>query len=119
MPLPTLHIDAGADTEDLLQFVTRELDDATLDGMAVDRVAVPSDKLATEPLTAAVTLALGTTAIVTVARLIERWMEMHRQQVQMKIVAEGFAQSDEAGKALAKIAEGHAKVAISFGAPKK
>ncbi|MGC3986594.1 MAG: hypothetical protein QM777_18720 [Pseudorhodoferax sp.] len=119
MSLPRLTIDAGAETEDLLQFVTRELDDATLDGIDIERVAVPSDKLATEPLTAAATLALATTAVITVARLIERWMEMHRQTAHLKIVAQGFAQSDEAGKALAKIAESHAKVALSFGAPKK
>ena len=35
--MATLEIDAGRRTEDLLQFITAEVDDATLDAIGVER----------------------------------------------------------------------------------
>lgn len=116
--MPSIHIDAGAETEAMLQFITDELDDATLDEIEIQRDVVKSDNLATEPLTAAATLTLATTAIIAVARIIERWMENKRQETQINIVAEGFKQSDQAGKALAEVSKTYSKVSIAYGMPK-
>ena len=117
--MPSIRIDAGAQTEALLQFITNELDDATLDQIEIQRDVVKSANLATEPLTAAATLALATTAVFAVARIIERWMENQKQNTQLRIVAEGFKQSDEAGKALTDVSKTYSKVSIAYGMPKK
>ena len=116
--MPSIHIDAGDQTEALLQYITNELDDKTLDQIEIEREVVKSDNLATEPLTTAATLALATTAVIAVARIIERWMENHRQMTQLRIVAEGFKQSDEAGKALAEVSKTYTRVSIAYGMPK-
>jgi hypothetical protein len=115
--MPSIRIDAGVHTEALLQFITSELDDATLDEIEIQRDGVKSDKLVTEPLTVAATLTLATTGVIVVARIIERWMENQKQNAQLRIVAEGFKQSDEAGKALAEVSKYYSKVSIAYGMP--
>ena len=79
------------------------------------RKSAPTTGLAGEPITAiAATITLATILVPRVARIIERWME-HRQQLsELRIVADGFGLSDVAGKALAHVAETHAKVAIAY-----
>lgn len=113
--MATLMLDAGADTEALLHFVTTELDDSTLDNIEVLRETVKSENLATEPFTAAATLILSTPIVVTVGRIIERWLENRSQLDHLKIVAEGFKESEEAGKTLAQLSKAHAGVSISYG----
>ena len=115
--MPTLVLDAGRHTEDLLAFLTNELDNDTLDQIEIERQGLKSDKLATEPVTIAATLTLATTAVVVVGRIIERWLENQRQLDQLRVVATGFNQSDEAGKALAALGKENAKVAVTYGMP--
>jgi hypothetical protein len=116
--MKSIRIEGGPFTESLLQYITHELDDETLDKIEINRDVAKADNLATEPLTIAATLALTTTAIVVVARIIERWMEAQRQLVQLRIVAEGFDHSDEAGKVLAEVSKANSKVSIAYGMPK-
>ena len=73
--MATLEIDAGRRTEDLLQFITAEVDDATLDAIGVERRPMKGGTIASEPFTAAATLTLATTLVVAVGRIIERWLE--------------------------------------------
>jgi hypothetical protein len=115
--MPTLYLDAGSHTEDLLTFLTNELDDDLLDSIEIEREGLKSDRLATEPITIAATLTLATTTVIVVGRIIERWMEGQRQLQQLRVVANGFKQSDEAGKALAALGKENAKVAVSYGMP--
>lgn len=115
--MPTLVLDAGHQTEDLLAFLTNELDNDTLDQIEIERQGLKSDKLATEPVTIAATLTLATTAVVVVGRIIERWLENQRQLEQLRVVATGFDRSDEAGKALAALGKENAKVAVTYGMP--
>jgi hypothetical protein len=110
-----LELKAGDQTEELLRFITNELDDEVLDTIEIEREGLRSDKLATEPLTVAATLTLATTTVVIIGRLIERWLENKKQIDQLDIVAEGFKQSDEAGKALSVLAKMNAKVSIAYG----
>jgi hypothetical protein len=113
--MPTLTLDAGADTESLLQFITRNVDDATLDQIEVQREIQTPDRLTTEPLTVSAALILATPLlVVTVGRIIERWLENRNQLAHLRIVAEGFTQSDEAGKCLADVSKAHAKVAVAY-----
>jgi hypothetical protein len=116
--MPTILIDAGDETEALLQFIAKELDDKTLDEIEVVRDVAKSENLATEPLTVTATLALATGSLIPVARIIERWMENRKQATQLRIVLEGFQQSDDAGKALADVAKTYSKVSIEYGMPK-
>ncbi|MEK8031438.1 hypothetical protein AACH06_11470 [Ideonella sp. DXS29W] len=115
--MATLMLDAGRYTEDLLAFLTNELDNEILDQIEIERRNLKSEKLATEPVTVAATLTLATTAVVVVGRIIERWLENRRQLDQLRVVANGFNQSDEAGRALAALGKENAKVAVTYGMP--
>jgi hypothetical protein len=112
--MPTPNLDAGDDTESLLQLITNELDDKTLDEIEVHRDVAKPDNLATEPLTIAATLVLSTPLVIVVGRIIERWLENRNQLHHLAIVADGFNQSDAAGKALADVSKAHAKVSVAY-----
>lgn len=113
--MPTLKIEAGEQTEGLVQFVTQELDDATLDQIDVQREIAQAPGLASEPITTAVTIVLGTAVIASVLRLVERWLENQRQLATLTIVADVLLKSEEAGKQLASLAEKHTNVSVSYG----
>lgn len=115
--MATLYLEAGSRTEDLLTFITTELDDDVLDQVEIDRQGLKSDRLATEPVTIAATLTLATTTVVIVGRIIERWLENDRQLEQLRLVATGFERSDEAGRALAALGKENAKVAVTYALP--
>lgn len=110
--MSTIRIEAGDQTENLIQFVTKELDDATLDEIEINREVAKPSGLVSEPITIAVTVALGTAAIAAVTRLVERWLENNRQLKTLSIVAD--APSDEARKLLTGLAEKHAQVSVSY-----
>lgn len=116
--MATLILDAGKSTEELVQFITNEMDDATLDKIEVQREVLKPENLATEPFTVTATLVLSTTLVITVGRIIERWLENRKQLDQLRIVADGFKSSDEAGKGLAQVSKAHAAVSIAYGLPK-
>lgn len=99
-------------TENLIQFVTNGLDDSTLDEIEITREVKKHLELMSEPITIAVNIALGTAAIASVTRLIERWLENQRQKDTLSIIAN--APSDEARKLLTALAEKHARVSVSY-----
>jgi len=113
--MPKVLIDAADHTEELAQFIAHGLDDETLDGIQFDRQLAETEGLASEPITMAVVLTLSPIAAAVVVRLIERWLENRRQKGALRLVLEAFSKSDEAGKAVAQLAERHAKISIIHG----
>jgi hypothetical protein len=111
----TLKLSAGERSEELLAFVTRQVDDTTLDSMTVEREQTRTAGVASEPITTAVLLTVTPIVAATISRLVERWLESRRQQTQLQIVLDGFAKSDEAGRQLAQLATKYADVSVSFG----
>ncbi len=120
--MATLLVACDKDTEALLQSILDDLDQGTLaaleqsevDNIEVVREFAPTSGLTHEPITVAATITLAAILVPRVARIIERWMEHQRQLRELNIVADGFDRSDTAGKALAHVAEIHAKVAIAY-----
>ncbi len=115
--MATLEFEAGNDTEDLLQFILKDLTEEEVDAIEVKREVAKADNLATEPLTIAVTLLTSSPLIIAVGRIIERWIESRNQVKHLNLVAGGFEISDKAGMALADIAKAHAKVSIEYRLP--
>ncbi len=115
--MATLVVNAGKDTESLLQMITNELDDASLDTIDVRRDVEKSQNLATEPLTLAATLVFSAPLMVAIGRIMERWLENKNQLQHLHIIAEGFSQSDAAGKALAEVSKAHARVSVEYKLP--
>jgi hypothetical protein len=113
-----LILSADTDTENLVGFITGELDNTVLDSLEVSRDLERAPDLAREPVTVAVTLTLSTVQVVVIARLIERWLAQRHELKVLKIVAEGFQQSSEAGKAMAEVAKKYSAVAVSYGLPR-
>ncbi|CAM1345509.1 hypothetical protein [Tenacibaculum amylolyticum] len=114
-----IYIDNGEETEDLIQFLLNELSDAEIDNLEIDRKYDETQSYAGEPLTTAALLGLATTATIGIIRIIERWLEYKKQERQIILVIEGFKQSDEAGKAVSKLAENNNKVSIEYKLTKK
>ena len=115
--MATIWIEAGDQTGELVDYLTSQVDDNTLDSIDVKRQIAPVSGLASEPVTVAVTLTLSTATVIVVARVIERWLENQRQAQAMKAVVDGFDKSEAAGKALAGLASKHAQISLSYGLP--
>lgn len=113
--MPRLLIDAGHSTEELAQFIAHRLDDETLDEIKFERKLAETEGLASEPITTTLVLTLSPIAAAVVVRLMERWLEINRQERNLKLVLDGFSVSDEAGKAAAQVALRHADVSITHG----
>jgi hypothetical protein len=88
-----------------------------LDEIEVARQTAPSEGLASEPLTVAATLTLGTTAILAVTRLIEKYLEQKRQKETMVLISSSFAASTEAGQ-LVRLAKDYNGVSLKWGITK-
>ncbi len=110
-----LEISANEHTEEVIQYILDGLSDNEVDALQIDRQVQKPDGLASEPVTTAVLITLGTVAASAVLRLLERWLENQRQLEQLRLVADGFTQSDEAGKQLAALAAKNSTVAASYG----
>src|SRR5688572_20391954 len=113
--MATIKLSAGDRSEELLGYVTQQLDDDDLDSVSVEREQTRTPGVASEPLTTAVLLTVTPIVAATIARLVERWLESRRQETQLRIVLDGFAQSDTAGRQLTELATKYADVSVSFG----
>ena len=110
--MSTIEIRAEKDTEEIIKYILSTLNDEQLDQIEVDREYAYNEGLASEPVTTAVILTLSTTAILAIARSIEKWIELERQRENMKLVIKAYSISDEAGKALQKLSSLHADVSV-------
>ncbi|MED5803355.1 hypothetical protein VX037_20225, partial [Gordonia sp. Z-3] len=108
-----IEINAGSLTEDLISYVTGELEDDVLDEVEVGRELDRPDHYASEPITIAAILIGTTAAIVQIGRLLERWTEMSRQKSQVNLVIKAYTVSPEAGKAVENVVAKHAEVVTS------
>jgi hypothetical protein len=107
-----LEIDAGPLTEDLVSYVTEQLDDETLDQIEVGRELDRPDDFASEPITISVILIFTTTAaVIEVGRMVERWIEKKRQEGQVNLLIKAYTVSTEAGEAVEKAVAKHSEVA--------
>jgi hypothetical protein len=110
-----LRIEAGTETESLLQAVLAEFDDTTLDTLEFEREQDRGDGLASEPITAAVVLtSLSTPLIITISRAVQKWLENRRQEKAMSLTLKAFDVSVEAGRALAELAKAHALISVTL-----
>jgi uncharacterized protein YfeS len=115
-----LRLNAGENTETLLQFITSELDDEILDEMEVQREYIGTSKLVSEPITAAVAFTtISVTGMIMIARLVERWLEAERQRKSLEILADTALKNTEAGKVLAGAVEKHSDVALKYELPNR
>jgi hypothetical protein len=107
-----IEIRMGKETESVINYILSDFNDEQLDQIDVEREYADNEGLASEPVTTVVVLTLSTTAIIAVARSIEKWIELERQRVNIEglLIATGI--SDEATKAMQKLNSLHAKVAV-------
>jgi hypothetical protein len=108
-------LEAGKDTEELLEFILEDLDRSVIAEMSVDRDYDRPDGLASEPITISVALgtAIGATAI-RVGRAIERWLENRRQETHLKALITAAEHSPELAELVADVTKAHASVAVSY-----
>ncbi|HEX8246039.1 MAG TPA: hypothetical protein VF541_21165 [Longimicrobium sp.] len=115
--MPEVRIEAGKQTEELIQFILDELGE-TADEVDIERQHAAAHGLASEPITTSFVIGgLGFAGIVALGRIIEKWMENRREQEAMKFTLIGFSKSESAGNALAEIAKKHADIAVEQGLP--
>jgi hypothetical protein len=107
-------LSANDSTEDLVSFLTSELSDAELDEIDVYRELKRRGDLASEPLTAAVLIGVSGKLILTVGRIIERWLENRRQKEQIELTMIAFKESRRAGEAVSDIVRSNAGVSVEY-----
>jgi hypothetical protein len=109
-----LCLEAGDDTEALVNFIFKELPDELVDEIELSRIA-PKTGVAREPITTGAILTCGTTLTLAVIQLVRRWMEQNRQKEHMKMIFDAAQQGNlEAAKLLLQLAKDHSKVVIEF-----
>lgn len=101
---------SGADGGRLADFILAELDGETLDQVEVTREFAGASGNANEPVTICALLTFAGVSVVTVGRLVERWMELQGTERQMKVVLDAYRETAEGGKALGDIAIAGLKV---------
>jgi hypothetical protein len=111
-----LMLQAGPDTEELVSFITRNLDDDVLDTIDVERITA-GEALASEPITTAALMYLSPVAVYAVLRLLEKWMEARRQADVRESIIATWAVDPKLGKALARLETTHAGVVVKQGMP--
>lgn len=110
-----IRLEAGSSIEDIISNITSNLNDSMLDEIEIHRDMAKPGALASEPITVAVTIMCSNAMLYHIFRLIEQYMENKRQIENLRIVANGFSHSDEAGRQLALIAQKHAKISVIYG----
>jgi hypothetical protein len=114
----TIRIEAGRETEELIQFMLDKLGEEGKD-IDVEREQASASGVASEPITTAcVVSGLGLAGILALARVIEKWLENGRQRDALELVLDGFSESGDAGNAMAELAAKHKEIAIRYGIPK-
>jgi hypothetical protein len=111
-----MFLQAGDQTEELLQFITSELDNTVLDDVDIYRKSSPT-RTADEFITVGVTLALGSAAIYAVARLLEKWLEKQDKKCARKVIIEVWDTNPALIAALLELEKIYANVTISQGMP--
>jgi hypothetical protein len=86
------------------------LKEKELDQVEVTRELAHPSGNANEPITICALLTFAGVSVVTVGRLVERWMELRGTERQMDIVLEGYLKTPEGGKVLGEIAKTGLKV---------
>lgn len=107
-----LEISAGEYTEDLWQFIQKELSDEQLDEIEVERVLNRESTVASEAITTTIILVVGPVLITAIARSVEKWIEVHRQKMNLEMLIRAHGVSLEAGAAVQELTSLHAKVTV-------
>ena len=102
---------SGRDGARLADFILRELEGDALDQVEVAREFADASGTANEPVTICALLTFAGISVVTVGRLVERWLELQGSERQMQIVLEAYRETPEGGKVLGEIAKAGLKVA--------
>jgi hypothetical protein len=111
-----LFLNAGEETEDLLEFITRQLDDKELDELHFERIH-PDQSLASEPITIAAVCTLSATVAYSVTRLLEKWLETRRQREVRRDLLIFWEKDPALGKKLCDLERVHSSVVVKQGMP--
>lgn len=111
-----LFLNAGDETESLLNFITSNLEDKELDQIDVERV-YPAGSLASEPITISAAVFLSASAIYSVTRLLEKWLEKRRQGDVRRDLLIYWDKDPDLGKKLCELEKVHSSVVVKQGMP--
>ena len=111
-----LGIYGGPATEELINYIFRELPDEVVDQIDLARISPEGSGVARELITTGAVLTFASTLTVAIFRLVERWMEQQRQAKAMQLVYQASNENKEAMKTLAALEKKHAEVLVKYGA---
>ncbi len=109
-----LYLEAGEDTEQLINFIFQNLPDSEVDEIDLYRSAPANTGVAREPITTSAILACSSTMALSVLKLVRLWMEHRRQDRTTKFIYDAAQVNPEAAKLLAQLEKEHSKVSIEF-----
>lgn len=111
-----LYLNVGDHTEELISFITNNLEDEVLDEVDLSRIHAESS-VASEPITIAAVMFLSSAAIYATARLIEKWLEIERQKDVREDLIVAWDKDENLGKAMVEMEKSHSNVIVSQGMP--
>jgi hypothetical protein len=112
--LDKLSVYAGSDTDALVSFIFRQLPDAQVDQIGLDRIAGQGGGVARELITTAAVLSFSSALALPIFRLVERWMEQERQKRAMKLIYEAARETPQALEILAELEKKHTEVSVQY-----
>lgn len=97
----------GPQTEDLINYIFRELSDDIVDEIDLDRISPEIGGVARELVTTGAILTFTAALAVPIFRLIERWMEQQRQREATELIYEAAKENPEVVSVLAEMEKQH------------
>lgn len=111
----SLELQAGEETEALIQYIFENLDDELLDKIDLKRNHSQKDGVASEALTSAAVLSLSASALAIIGRLVEKWLENERQFAHLKIILQAKKESDIDIAPIIDLAKKHSDIILETG----
>ena len=109
-----LQLSAEDETEDMINFVFRELPDEIVDQIELERLSPEGGGVARELITTAAILTFSSTLALPVFRLIEKWMENKREERSLELIYRAAQENPSVVKILADLEKHHADVAVKL-----
>jgi len=113
-----LTIVADTETDNLVNFIFRELPDNVVDMIDLERLSPATTGVARELVTLAAVLTFSSTLSIAIFRLVERWMEQERQRVAAELIYKSGTDNPTVTKILSDLEKKHSDVLVRYGSLK-
>jgi len=113
--LKQISVSAGPETEELLNYVFKNLSDEIVDQIRLERITPESNGVARELVTTAAVLSFSSAIAVPIINLIGKWMEQKRQQRAVELIYRSAKENPKVTHMLVELEKKRAELAVKPG----